>query len=452
MTVTAPSETYPLELHYVKTLFLEHQYRQCIQAGRELLHEIDDVRFPLHRPYICFFLGSAHDELARLIHQQSNAKLPAFDQAAQYYTAALDALPSARTSYNAALARVGSQAPHSIVEKAASNESNASISRRSFEVASDGGRDRPDGSLSPASLRPYIRTDSNPPSSANSSSGFSFLANPDGLKDFMAPSHLKRDMSRMSLLNSPPKPFDKALPSRPGTDVDADLREGGSGSPSGFSQTLSRLPRLAAAPTSTSDRASKIRQIVHTPVNTMFSPDESSPAVSPIGSDDEFSTSDTDDSISPVSPTTPTYPAYFNRRPSVQAPATLPTEPLLDPAQDYHTEAIDMHLIALRAQLQTHLSLLTLARSHVPTVPQPERPKLGSRISGRTLSSRPSPSPVSPAWPTPPHQTFWSVLPEPTKQSEQQRRIQEGRARGWVKQRFQPERYRRLADAALTEL
>ncbi|KAK3117515.1 hypothetical protein LTR53_001032 [Teratosphaeriaceae sp. CCFEE 6253] len=89
------TDAYPIEMHYIKALFLHQRYRPCIQACRDVLktadHDMDES--PLQQTFINFYLGAAHDELARLMHDRSSAKLPAFKQAEVFYREAIDSLP-----------------------------------------------------------------------------------------------------------------------------------------------------------------------------------------------------------------------------------------------------------------------------------------------------------------------------------------------------------------------
>lgn len=88
---------YPIELHYIKALFLQRRYRQCIEACRHVLLTSGDetAEHALQVAFANFYLGLAHDELARLMHDFSQAKVPALDQAEQFFRDALRSLPSA---------------------------------------------------------------------------------------------------------------------------------------------------------------------------------------------------------------------------------------------------------------------------------------------------------------------------------------------------------------------
>lgn len=485
MKQTTSTETYPLELHYVKALFLHQQYRQCIKAGRELLDEIDNARCPLHQPYLCFYLGSAHDELARLIHTQSTAKLPAFDEAAQYYAAALDSLPTAQASYDAAVAVDNARDEDPPFGTADDTLSEASISRQSDETDLSSRVSRSLLSLPPMSPQTHIRTDSKHMTREDSSSTFSDLASTDSFNDVMTPTRLKRDISRMSLIEPPAKQFERPMSSLIHPAPHVLLGPIRPRSPANSYTGVPRLPRLLTSASPASARASRIRQIVDSPSEMGYSSGEPSSPVSPIGSDDEMMTSaDTDDTVSPVSPATPPPRYYYYptaSAPSPSAPYSATTNrhasaidghhpPTINshhpPARDHRlVTSIDHHLAALRKQLHTHIRLLTMAKSravtarnehsaavaatrasHVPTS-EKERP----RLSGRTLSIRPlsAPAPL----PKLPHaRSYWSFTPEAIQISEKQRKIQEGQVRDWKRDPFRPERYKILAEEALMEL
>ncbi|KAI7175417.1 hypothetical protein KC316_g5149 [Hortaea werneckii] len=88
---------YPIELHYIKALFLQRRYRQCIETCRHVLLTSGDetAEHAMQVAFANFYLGLAHDELARLMHDFSHAKVPALDQAEQFFRDALRSLPSA---------------------------------------------------------------------------------------------------------------------------------------------------------------------------------------------------------------------------------------------------------------------------------------------------------------------------------------------------------------------
>lgn len=97
------------------------------------------------------------------------------------------------------------------------------------------------------------------------------------------------------------------------------------------------------------------------------------------------------------------------------------------------------HLTGMHAQIKTHITLLQRA-ALATTIAQAER---ASRL---TKSSK---SPMT----RPPHsKSFWSFTPVDVRVDDRQKRIEEGRARGWERQRYRSERYQALAEKALEEL
>ena len=52
----------------------------------------------------------------------------------------------------------------------------------------------------------------------------------------------------------------------------------------------------------------------------------------------------------------------------------------------------------------------------------------------------------------PSSKSFWSFTPANVKLAEKQKKIEEGRARGWQRKRYNPERVEALIDDALAEL
>ncbi|KAF2719973.1 hypothetical protein K431DRAFT_313761 [Polychaeton citri CBS 116435] len=94
---TVETIAYNRELQSLKGLVLVRQYRNCIQTSEYLLDQNHDT-LPLHpyqKVFIKFYQGLAYDELARAMHTFSQAKLPAFDKAAECYKEAVDLLVSA---------------------------------------------------------------------------------------------------------------------------------------------------------------------------------------------------------------------------------------------------------------------------------------------------------------------------------------------------------------------
>ena len=101
------------------------------------------------------------------------------------------------------------------------------------------------------------------------------------------------------------------------------------------------------------------------------------------------------------------------------------------------------HLAAMDTQIKTHITLLQQA-SLATTIAQAER------VSRLTASSQ------SPVTRVPHSKSFWSFtsvdVEGDVKAADKQKKIEEGRARGWERQRYRSERYQQLAEKAEREL
>jgi hypothetical protein len=426
------SPSYPLDLHYVKALFLEKQYRQCIATCRNILNPAADSTdaHPVRDTFVRFYLALAHDELARGMHNFSHAKLPAFNQAEQFYDEALLALPSA----SECLAFTVKQRPET--ERPASEKAEAISRHDSLHSYSASEHIRPRSEMrSPAKSTPtHTRNYSLPvrsPSmsvSAATTSDFDDLESHESYNEIMTPSRmpkLERDYSSMSLLlqpaprqvshglmrpvrlGSPAKPYQ--LPSRANTNP---------------AHQPSSLPRLNTTPR----LSSPVRKQLRT-TSEQASPIES--PVSPLDSEDESFLSDAE-TLSPVSPDTP-YPPWG------------------DPKQQPHFQLVNDHLRAMQVQLQSHLRLLQNAKQKTADI-QAERSVAHSlnNKKSKTTSSNNLATIEQKRLPT--GRSYWSFTPEDVRIVEKQNRIQAGRARDWRRERFDPQRYQHLADAALAEL
>lgn len=117
-----------------------------------------------------------------------------------------------------------------------------------------------------------------------------------------------------------------------------------------------------------------------------------------------------------------------------------PDELVARPVEIYFDLArLSEHLDGMHTQITTHISLLHRAKL-VATVAQTER------------ASRSIPSRSSPQKRVPKSKSFWSFTPVNVKLAEKQKKIEEGRARGWERKRYRPEKYDALVDDALAEL
>lgn len=145
--------------------------------------------------------------------------------------------------------------------------------------------------------------------------------------------------------------------------------------------------------------------------------------VSPLGSDSVASDASTISSLSPETPV-----------------ANHQGEILDLKIQDQRSvQQLAAHIEGMRSQLETHIRLLQDAKQQTIKI-QSERAV--ARMAPMAMTDRRIQQSHS----------FWSFTPVDIKAIERQRRIEAGRKRGWMRARFDPTRYRRLAEKALAEL
>lgn len=428
------TETYPLDLHIVKALLLQRQYRQCIRVCQRILKEgTADARIaPLHHTFAQFYLALAHDELARAMHTFSQAKVSTFDQAEQLYHAALTSLPKAE---DCLLPIEEEPKPDSRHDTPSENTSSDSLN--TFSHA------RSHSDLGSIPLSPpthtHIRNDSlpmrSPPltSPGATDSEIDDLESHDSFGQIMTPTRLpklERDYSSISLLQPPHQQVQHGLmrPIRLGSPAKPYF------APLARSQTLrsrparhSMLPRIDTSPTA----SDAVRKQLRT-ASEQASPVDCSP-VSPLGSEGDTVTSDAS-TISPISPETPPGVLQWGAPDSVDNPAL---------------RLVDAHLQAMRKQLHSHTKLLQEAKQR--TLDQ-QAERLSAHLNLRKTNKFSSASEVLRSSKLQQSMSYWSFTPEDQKVLEKQRRIQAGRDRGWARARFDPTRYDRIADAALSEL
>ncbi|KAK4565235.1 hypothetical protein LTR86_003852 [Recurvomyces mirabilis] len=498
---------YPLELHYIKSLFLHKRYRQCIQTCRDVLKAGGDavLQQPLQQTFINFYLGLAHEELARLMHEQSQAKIPAFCQAEEFYQTALQVV---LCDEGAAGSTTSAEVPvreDPFVEQTGvatptpqadddeydpynySSPSFTIISAESLPGSPPNFTNTDE--LSSRSPQPMSRDSTS--SDLESHSSFDQIMTPHkilqrdasrmSLLDAVPQKGLQRDIPRMSLLDSPPR-----IPPRPQMPKSMSqglLRPIRPGEPTqafhvpprlpyvGSSASTSRLPKLITRNT----WGSPVR---HVPKTIREDREEEYYEVEPVS---PISPSDWDDAasdastISPVSPETPTRTYGYE-------PAAIKTtdrkweqeEILQEDAQpedmipqDQSTPYQDM-----ASQLNTHLRLLHEAKeraiavqtarqtsSTAPTNGTP-LPPLRSSLDGSSYGSRPESvsskhdSVVGETKPrrVPQSKSYWSFKPEEVRINEKRRRIEDGRSRMWARERFDGRKYGLLAGRALAEI
>ncbi|KAF1351115.1 hypothetical protein BDV97DRAFT_351138 [Delphinella strobiligena] len=139
------------------------------------------------------------------------------------------------------------------------------------------------------------------------------------------------------------------------------------------------------------------------------------------------------------------------RRPTAKEQHLLPSVPLdpegtaggfySPPASTTSTceTRYNAHLEALRSQIRTHLEDLRTLKTETLTL-QTER---ASRRAQRTVFA---------ATKLPQSRSFWSFKDPQAQDAEKTARIEQGRARGWARERFDPQKYVKLAEDALAEL
>jgi hypothetical protein len=122
----------------------------------------------------------------------------------------------------------------------------------------------------------------------------------------------------------------------------------------------------------------------------------------------------------------------------VSSPPTITLTPVKE-KRTFNLTRLAQHLTAMDTQIKTHITLLQQA-TLATTIAQAER---ASRL---TASSQ------SPVTRVPHSKSFWSFTTVDVKAADRQKRIEEGRARGWERKRYRSERYQELADKADKEL
>ncbi|TKA23077.1 hypothetical protein B0A50_07394 [Salinomyces thailandicus] len=475
--------TYPNELHYIKALFLQKHYRQCVQACRDILKAVgeDLENRPLQQVFISFYLGLAHNELARSMHDYSQTKVSAFDQAEQYFGDALQALQLVRESSSVR------EAPQPVDDDQrdpfVTSPRPATANSQQTQCSSEDDYDpfnysSPSYALASCSdSSGYLRADDlpvrSPPAASRESSG-SNLTDLDSHSSFgqiMTPHRvLERDISRMSLIDELPPKRPSGLPRTTSTSQSL-LKPIRPGSPT-TAKAFNVPPRLPHA-SNASNRRSLLPQLAtclaphSTPTrihDSWFEEDAASPSpVSPLRSNDgDISENST---ISPISPDT----AFHHYKDGDASFQSSPDEESVGDTVAHRERTVAEHLVATQVQLISHLSMLEKARdatistqkaraaqratSTAPTVGTPL-----PRISGNNMlrssgmASKQDSVISADSRRIPQTRSFWSFKPADVKAEEKRARIEAGRQRGWVKERFQPGRYQELAEKAMAEL
>ena len=435
------SKSYPLEFVYVKTLFLQKQYRQCISTCRQILdaeHD-DQAGHPLEQTFMRLYIALAHDELARSMHNFSSAKLSAFGQAESLHEEAAAAIPTIDDCYKILLGNHSagssqeqehSQSDSSLPQSTSQSTLNSDVFRRPPSPSPFlSPPTQPNTSLpsitSPESPRPEIED------------GFESDDDSGALLTPQRVQRLPSTYSSMSLLEPQKQAHGLLRPIRPGS-VAKPYQAPPKFSPSG-KQFRSRLPRLNTGSSLGSPQKTPLRQ--SSPVRKQLrSPDEEwSPVesttspVSPLGS--AYVASD-DMTISPISASTPV---------TDHAEADFDTTPARSITEMAAASPLVRHVIALRGQIETHINLLGEARQRTIAAQADRATKNCMRKVPASRANKLSSG-------VPQSRSFWLFTPQDFKVLEKQKRIEDGRQRMWAKPRFDPSRYQGLAEKALAEL
>ncbi|KAI7225699.1 hypothetical protein KC330_g9065 [Hortaea werneckii] len=494
---------YPIELHYIKALFLQRRYRQCIETCRHVLLTSGDetAEHALQVAFANFYLGLAHDELARLMHDFSHAKVPALDQAEHFFRDALRSLPSADELAFTLRAR-----QTSVHERNQTTDDPFSLSpgahlpaiqrttRYNFDdydpynyysptigFASpiDAGRV---GNKLPCSPQPVSReTSGSDLTDLESHSSFDHIMTPHRL--------LERDLSRMSLIDemrSPPRPT--GLPRTTSTSVS--LLEGfhSPPRPTGIPRTTSTSnslmrpiqsgspPKAYRVPPKLPDagKLSPSRRMSRLPRLSMRSPRPEAPSrvlspssegdispscpVSPLRPGIDEAAVESDSTVSPASPRTPVRYAM-----GVKSSARgFSPNPEGHGILNHREQDVIRHLEAMRLQLGSHLEMLERAKNETIAKQlqrEIQRRNIGSAQPTSLQFSQPGstngriqPLSISGNGRIQQMRSFWSSEPTDITADEKRRRIEAGRQRGWVRERFRAERYQDLAEKAMAEL
>jgi hypothetical protein len=441
------SPLYSVDLQYIKALFLRKQYRQCITECRQALTAInnDQPWNPARDLFVQFYLGLAHDELARALHDHSQLKLPTFDKAEQSYRQAIRALPSASDCRQAFEHSADKQ------ELLLTSDFQPFQSARSRQTTSS--RNDPFVPSSPPEVIIGVQEDG-PHAQADA-----YDSEMDDFENEIVPNHkaVQRNFSRMSLLGNQALLRDYSSMSL--LDVRPKLVKS-------ISQGLLRPIRPGSPPKQyhLPPKLPYIGRYHHTPGNSPNLPAIETPESPTRRSRSRLASYE-------VSPVSPIGSEGITSELTAVSPLSLPTrapDDLPSPQSDtYLSEPefsqLEDHLTAMYTQLQTHIRLLQHAKLST-TIAQAERAARSAPTTGTPLGSVGNRSGVfnarSPAGSlkgTPKgslaqSRSFWSFTPVDVKVADKQKRLEAGRARKWQRERFRPEKYQDLAEKALAEL
>lgn len=431
-----PSDTHSPDLRCIKALFLHGKHRQCISMCREMLQACHDDHADdsdLRRTFLYFYMALSHDVLAREMHDHSQFKVGMFNDAEKHYEEALEALNAFSALERQELATIclddNAADPDTFSledEQSALSPERISSPRSEYNEVGEGTQSPP--AQSPGSVQTSAED----------------LESHDSFGDIMTPTRvLRRDVSRMSLL-------DRGLP----RDVSRmSLVEGEARIARSTSQGLLRPIRLGSPPkqhhvppklpyVGLMPSRSKIPQ----PPRGTVSPTRQAGTLRLRGGSPVMSNRSVGGTVdhTPVPPTLP-----LTSGPSGDVPKH---------AIVAHVDVrrLDEHLMGMRKQLNSHITLVQQSKLRT-TIAQAERTVARSTppistdlrdVSNQFIDKNLKTGKKS----MQPSRSYWSFTPEDFKSSEKKRRIDAGRARGWQRNTFRPERYMALAEKALAEL
>ena len=384
------------------------------------------------------YLALSHDEVARAVFTHAEGKLPAIVRAQQVYHEALRSMPTAEQCVDS-----WSSAPAENAADPFTVGFPASAISRYPSSATLGVLEQalvlPKPSASPTSS--YIRTDSprgytafidTPEITASDDDD---LESHESFGQILTPTRapkLERDYSSMSLLQPRPLPQQQISHGlmRP-------IRMGEVASQYHVPPKMLSFSRNTAQP---GDLRLHIGPGHVFPGRKQFlSPSEqaspvTSAPVSPLGPESVVSDAST---ISALSPDTP-------------SGENITPEPGLRFPRQASTTGVEHHLEGLRTQLQRHIELLEQQKQHilkarVEREKARDNPTNAGRLTALTYASATDRRVQESC-------SFFASTPQQMKAIALQRRVEAGRERGWTRARFDPIRYRELADKALAEL
>ncbi|KAI5365947.1 hypothetical protein Slin14017_G035870 [Septoria linicola] len=497
----------------IKSLYLQEKYRPCIQICRDVLKATanNEDAHPLQDAYVNFYLGLCHNEIARIMHHNSVAKLPAYDDAEKHYLEALTALPTAKDARALCMRRYG-ECEDPFIQQQGSEDLPASPS-----ITEDDYFDRRCSRASSLMLSSpprypdaeYIPHSPPVSSPTRTTSDFEDLESHQSFSELMTPHRVQRDwtscnqctpsqrlttreVSRASLSEISPHTtalsreasrmslIDAPVMQRQPAHISGLMRPFRMGSPatqvqdppqmpysSGFHRP--KLPALAiraqpdvrmSAPQlgnynygrRSSDLVSPVSPVS---VNSGGSRRSSVSPVSPLGSDglnERYSDTST---VSAVTPRTPPHMKHYSTPAMGFTAASAPPKEYLD--EGMFARVTD-HLTAMRAQLETHMNAVQQAKEQIhraQALQQLSRPLSITSKNGfggiLSKSARASGGPTRQKS-LQKSRSFWSFAPEDQKARKKKERIEAGRERKWKKDRFDPSKYRELCEQALAEL